>query len=291
MTFTVPNQSQVLFWNIWGHRHPNALHKFLQTHAPATDIFCLTEVTDVEEVAVSIIGTPLKFGDNPKEEPQHVNGYAQLQQELGEMYQPIYGSSRRSDWTCERNGHEFPEVGFGSALFFRHDVNVIATGESLLCEQLGEIRPRLVQWIVYEKAGVRYLAAHFHGVWIRDNTKGDDPARIQQSLQFLELLHDIVGKHAIDKVVFGGDFNLDINTKALALLKDLQHQRTGPFRNLIEEFGIKNTRTTEYRKYNWPGESMYADYAFVGANVAVHDFEVLNDVRASDHAPVLLRFS
>ncbi len=281
----------MLFWNIWGHRHPGALHKFLHSLTPATDILCLTEVTDVESCALEHIGTALIYGDNPAENPQHVDGYKQLHTELGEQYEHMYGSSRRSDWTCDKHGHVFQGVGFGSALLYRRNISVIATGESLLCENIEGIRPRLVQWIVYKKAEVTYLVAHFHGIWIAENTKGNDPAREAQSEEFLELIECIAVKYAAQRIVFGGDFNLDIQTNALAMLKDIERQSIGPFRNLIEEFGITDTRTTEYRKYDWPGESLYADYAFVSPNVAVHRFNVLNHVKASDHAPVLLEFS
>ena len=291
MTHAQTDHSQVIFWNIWGHRHPNALHKFMQQHAPTTDIFCLTEVTDVALEVVGQVGSALKYGHDLLEKPQHVDGRAQLDAKFQGEYQHLYASSRRSDWKCEKYGRIFPAVGFGSSLMFRHDLQFIATGENLLCEGWQNIRPRIVQWLVYEKNYIRYLVAHFHGIWIADNTKGDDPARIRQSLEFLRLLKLIVSQQAVDKIVFGGDFNLDIKTRALVLLKDQRRSQAGPFKNLIEEFAINDTRTTEYRKYDWPEESMHADHVFIGPNVQVHSFNVLNNVRASDHAPLVVRFT
>jgi len=247
-------------------------------------------VTDVNHEVVDQHGTALKYGDNPNEAPQNVNGMTQLVAEFGDRYDHVYGSSRRSNWTCEKYGRSFPQVGFGSALFFRGDLDVIATGYDLLCDGLENVRPRLLQWIIYDKAGVRYLVAHFHGVWIKENTKGDHPARLVQSEEVLQRVAAAAEAHDVEKVVFGGDFNLDIKTEALKLLHDFDNSAQGPFRNLITEFGITDTRTTEYRKHNWPGESLYADYAFAGSNVSVTRFDVLNRVLASDHAPLLLEF-
>ena len=36
-----------LFWNIWGHRHPELLHDYLVSGTNSADICLLTEVTDV----------------------------------------------------------------------------------------------------------------------------------------------------------------------------------------------------------------------------------------------------
>lgn len=285
-----PRNSRAIFWNVWGHRHPNGLHKFLQAFAPQTDIFLLTEVTDISVLDQRDLSTMLCHGKNSNEAPSSVNGLTQLQTALRETHEAVYGSSKRADWVCEKTGQLFLEVGFGSCLLHHRDLSVIKIGHNLLCDDIEGIRPRLLQWIVYEKANIRYLVAHFHGVWIEENTKGDHPARTLQSEQFLEILAQLVVEHTVEKIVFGGDFNLDIKTDALQLLHDYPQNAQGPFRNLISEFRVTDTRTTEYRKHGWPGESLYADYAFVGANVSVEQFAVLNQVLASDHAPLVVDF-
>jgi endonuclease/exonuclease/phosphatase family metal-dependent hydrolase len=111
-------------------------------------------------------------------------------------------------------------------------------------------------------------------------------------MEFLQLIKIVTEQNLVDKIVFGGDFNLDIDTEALALLKDLGAKGAGggPFRNLIDEFGIQNTRTPQYRKWQQAGESLYADYAFAGLNVDVNSLKVHTDVHASDHAPILVTF-
>jgi hypothetical protein len=297
MTHTAAqNGSQVIFWNTWSHRHPGGVNGFLRRHQSETDVFCLTEVTDIHPQHVDEQGSNLKHnkpaGERPDEPPLLVDSLFNTKTVLDGEFKHFYDSSRRSDWRCEQSSRKFPNVGFGSALFFRRNLNVIKTGSSILCQNLegGEVRPRTVQWIVYEKGGVRYLVAHLHGIWIASNTKGDHPARMVQSIELLELLKTLSIFMDVDKIIFGGDLNLDISTRALHMLCDEDGKRVGPFRNLIKEFGLTNTRTKEYRKYHTPGESKFADYAFVGENVGVRDFKVLNHVTASDHAPLILSF-
>jgi endonuclease/exonuclease/phosphatase family metal-dependent hydrolase len=286
------NNSTVMFWNVWGHRYSQQLHQFMQGNVPEVDIFCLTEVTDVHESDLVSGASTLKFNENLEEAPSNINGKARLNSTFGGNYICKYDSSKRSDWTCEKTGALFPQVGFGSMLMYHRYLKVIATGSQFLCDGIEDIRPRVVQWIVYEKAGVRYLLLHFHGIWIAHNTKGDDPARNAQSMEFLQLIKIVTEQNLVDKIVFGGDFNLDIDTEALALLKDLGAKGAGggPFRNLIDEFGIQNTRTPQYRKWQQAGESLYADYAFAGLNVDVNSLKVHTDVHASDHAPILVTF-
>jgi hypothetical protein len=290
------SSSQAIFWNTWSHRHPDRINALLRRHQSETDVFCLTEVTDIHPEHVKKPGSNLKHnkpaGERPDEPPLQVDSLFNTKTVLDEKFEHFYDSSRRSDWRCEQSFRKFPNVGFGSALFYRKSLKVIMTGSSLVCEHIedDEIRPRTVQWIVYEKGGVRYLVAHLHGIWIESNTKGDHPARMIQSIQLLDLIELITASYKVDKIVFGGDLNLDITTRALNMLSAEKNQRAGPFRNLIKEFGITDTRTSEYRKYDTPGETKYADYAFVGKNVEVERFEVLNEVLASDHAPLVLSF-
>jgi endonuclease/exonuclease/phosphatase family metal-dependent hydrolase len=292
MNATLIDASQVMFWNIWGHRHPRALHDFIRKHLAETDVFCLTEVTDIECLDLGTKATTLKYSENVEETPSNVDGRHRLTQAFGDTYIYMYGTSKRSDWTCEKTDALFRQVGFGSMMMYSRELNVIATGEQLLCEGIEGVRPRILQWMVYEKFGIRYLILHFHGIWLAHNTKGDDPARQVQSAQVLNILADLATQHTVDKIVFGGDFNLDDGTLALAELSDFSLNTTGvgPFYNLITGFGIKNTRTPQYRKWGLPGESMSADYVFTGSNVAVSSLQVDCDELASDHAPVIVSF-
>jgi endonuclease/exonuclease/phosphatase family metal-dependent hydrolase len=231
------------------------------------------------------LDTVLCHGGRSDEAASQVNGYQQLKHLFDEEYSIHYSSATRGKWDCKQSGTIFRGVGFGSALMMRNDLSVIDLGSELLNLEMHDVHSRMLQWIVYEKNDVRYLLAHFHGVWVEGNTKGDHAARTQQSLQVRLLLMKLAYMYDVGKIIFGGDFNLDINTEALASLEG-EH-----YRNLIKELGITNTRTSAYRKYGVEGESMHADYVLVSGNVTVSKFEVHNEVLASDHAALVVEFS
>jgi len=114
-------------------------------------------------------------------------------------------------------------------------------------------------------------------------SKLDTPERIKQSNLIVERFKNIDGPKII-----GGDFNLDINTESLKII-----ERAG-YKNLIKEFGIKNTRN----KLSWDqfpeeveknGKQYFADYCFVTPDVNVMDFDV-PQLEASDHEPQILDF-
>jgi hypothetical protein len=91
-------------------------------------------------------------------------------------------------------------------------------------------------------------------------------------------------------VIVGGDFNLDINTGALAALEAGLPGGKLKFRNLIREYGITDTRTPHYRHYDHEGSSKYADYVLVTDTVIVESFG-LRGKDASDHAHPQTTFS
>lgn len=281
--------SKIAFWNIWGHRYGGDVHTFLKQHADV-DIFCLTEVTDVKQSEIDKRGHNLVFtGD---EAASQVDGYAQLVREFGETHTIFYTTADYREWKCEKTGVRFKDVGFGSALVVQAGVNIIDAGNIIIDFKEVDFKSRAVQWIVYEKGGVRYLVLHLHGLWIRGNTKGDHDARYHQSDFVREIIANLCKEHRIEKVIFGGDFNLDLNTYALYLM---QNGRDGmdevKFRNLIVENHITNTRTRQYRNYEVDGSSQYADYILVSGAVEVHSFAVDNNTMASDHAPLIVSFS
>ncbi len=286
---TTPSlSSKVMFWNIWGHRYPDALHKHIAKHMPEVDIFCFTEVTRIKYNHSYV---PTVFtSDSKTEAPSQLNGINQLINLMKEDYQTVYYSPTSENWVCHRTGNSYRSVGFGSALMYRLDLGVFMTGRKFICKKQPGISSRVLQWIIYQKGDVRYLVAHLHGVWITGNTKGDDPIRLTQSIEVRRALQSLVNKYHVDRIVFGGDLNLALETQALAALLEGPGS-TIDYRNLIGEHKIPDTRTPLYRKHGMAGESMHADYAIVSPKVEVHRFEVGNKVLASDHAPLLVEFS
>jgi endonuclease/exonuclease/phosphatase family metal-dependent hydrolase len=280
--------SKVLFWNIWGHRYADGIHAFLQQHTDA-DLICLTEVTDTTTAEL------LKHGHNRvftgDEAAAQVDGYAQLLRSVAGQYYIHYDTADYHEWKCEQTNIRFKRVGFGSALLVKVGVTVIDHGSTIIDFEEESLRSRVVQWIVYEKGGQRYLVAHLHGVWIRGNTKGDHSARFRQSDIVRDVISTLQTEFSVEKVVLGGDLNLDINTQALQRLQ-YGHDGTGlVLRNLITEQGITNTRTRHYRNFGAEGSSQYADYVLVSEGVDIGSFTVDNDNLASDHAPLIVSFS
>jgi Endonuclease/Exonuclease/phosphatase family len=282
------NNSTVMFWNVWGHRCPGELHKHIASQMPTTDVFCFTEVTMMGK---TYRPTPVVYtSKNEKEPPTHLNGVDQLMDLMHRQYMTMYNSPKTKTWVCQMTGKQYHFVGFGSALIYRRNLAVVDTGKTLICKNFPEIGPQVLQWIVYQKGVVSYLVAHLHGVWIAENTKGDHEARLAQSREVRVKLESLMYNYRVDKVVFGGDLNLDLYTRSLEALL-CGPGSTVDYRNLIVEHEIASTRTPLYRKYGMNSETMYADYAIVSPKVEVHRFEVPNHVWASDHAPLLVEFS
>jgi endonuclease/exonuclease/phosphatase family metal-dependent hydrolase len=275
-------QSKVVFWNIWGHRYADGIHDFLAEHNDA-DVFCLTEVTDASLQQIAKNGSNLVYTGN--EAAAQVDGLAQLRTCFGDDREIFYDTADYRTWTCEQTRARFNRVGFGSALLVKSDVTIVDHGSELLDFDDDEIKSRVLQWLVYTKGNTCYLLAHIHGVWIRGNTKGDHAVRDTQSLLVRINLARIANMYDVDKIIFGGDLNLDINTKAI---KSMEGEH---YRNLIREYGVNNTRTELYRHLGLEGYSMYADYVLVSNNVEVDSFRVHNTVLASDHAPLIVQFS
>ena len=226
---------------------------------------------------------------NLSEPPSYINGLEQISAVIGNEHNIHYASPKSDTWQCLITGAKYEEVGFGSAMLIKKKLSVIISGYARIAFYSANANDRVLQYVVYDKNGIRYLVAHLHGVWLRDNTKGDDPIRDLQSSLVLENLFRVKHNYRVDKIVFGGDLNLALDTRAL---RQFEYDDAGEplFRNVIREQGITNTRTPRYRKFHVHDEAMHADYAFVSPNVEVAEFSVENHIEASDHAPLHLIF-
>ncbi len=277
--------SSVLFWNIWGHRKPPGIHEYITQYRDTLDICCLTEVTSMERPYNPV--PRVHSSTDRTEPPSCIDGRQQLIKGFGEHFTIVYASPYFSSWLCKVTGETYDEVGFGSALLIKKGLRTIATGSIPILLNAPDKRGRILQYVAYEAAGTRYLVVHLHGVWLHHNTKGDDPLRDCQSQIVLQNIGSLAQVYDASRIVFGGDLNLDMNTRAIATL-ERGLEKDVPFRNLIRERAIQNTRTPAYRKFGMPGESRFADYVFVSPNVQVHDFMVDTSIDASDHAPIRL---
>lgn len=279
------SNSQAIFWNIWGHRRAFELHNFLEEQANTTDVICLTEVTDISNREQDKLTTNLCHSDREDENATQVDGYRQLYNHFRKDFHLLYNTATRAKWTCQNHQTVFKGVGFGSVIMLKSDLLLYDWGSETITLSGKLSYSRVLQWVCYKKGNTRYLLAHLHGIWVKGNTKGDCEERRQQSLLVKRKLSYLISLYGVDKVIFGGDLNLDINTKALSLLEGKQ------YRNLVKEFGITNTRTPSYRKFGLSDHSMYADYVLVSKKVEVSSFTVHNHISASDHAPLIVSFS
>ncbi|MBI4268251.1 endonuclease/exonuclease/phosphatase family protein [Candidatus Uhrbacteria bacterium] len=138
--------------------------------------------------------------------------------------------------------------------------------------------PEVLQYItVRQKNGSLLTIANVHGIWW-PGTKRDTPERIEQSHRIISGLARLPGAKVIC-----GDFNLLPSAESVRMI-----ERAG-YRNLIKEYGIKDTRgPVNRRKYiNERPLQKYADFAFVSDDVRVKKFEV-PQVSISDHLPLIL---
>ncbi len=278
--------STALFYNTWGGRYPGAFKQFLEMHTPRLDVLCLTEVTRSD---TKILPGYLHTSTRETEAPMSSDSFTTIEGMLGD-FTCFFSAGGAEDMACARTKVIYPKIEFGSALCWRQDLIVIESGAEPICKNRTGRPPRMLQWLVYEKGGVRYVVAHLHGIWIAENTKGDHPIRTEQSLEVRNFLDNLSRWYKSTHIVFGGDLNLALETAALALLLD------GPgsdiiYQNLITTYGIASTRTEMYRKYGHRGESMHADYVLVSADVHVNQLRVMTNVLVSDHAPLIVSFS
>ena len=281
--------NSALFWNVWGHRNASDVNATLENLLDV-DVICLTEVTDADALDIVSNGTNLVYGSRD-EAPTQVDGYNQVGEVLCDTHGISYASATRRNWRCEDTKVKFSSVGFGAVIALRNDCKLISRGESKYKTSDKDIKDRVLQWVVYEKQGIRYLVAHMHGVWIKDNTKGDHIVRDEQSRFVRNLLSMCAKKYSVRKIVFGGDFNLDIDTQALRILEEGEDETDFKLINLIKEYSVINTRTSAYREYGKVGRSMYADYVLVSEDIGIDAFVVDSKNNASDHAPLIVHFN
>lgn len=163
---------------------------------------------------------------------------------------------------------------YGQAMFVKKHLSVLEEGAVLIYENnTPERRGRhsqKMQYVRTEYGGSSLVIANVHGLWTGEG-KGDTADRLRQG----EIIRDFIQGRS-EPVVLVGDFNLNPDTKSLAVAA------TG-LRNLVVEYGVRSTRTRYYEK----DETLFADYAFISPQVPLNDFKVLPDV-VSDHAPLFL---
>ena len=245
--------------NCWGGRLFEPLMRFVEESRDA-DILCFQEVFHNEDGKTTLTDNyhPDLFHELQRRLPNH-QGFFELY-EVGHSYdEPV-------DY----------QLKFGLAAFVPQAMTVTNHGavwiSSKEADTPGAFRDRNLQYLQLAVAGTTLTVANLHGIWIKGAGKVDTPLRLAQSAEILKMLDSLAGEQ-----ILCGDFNLDPDTKSLAMLEAGK-------RNLIKDYGIKSTRTKYYEK---PGK--FADYVLTTTGISIHDFTV-PDRPVSDHRPLLLEF-
>jgi hypothetical protein len=166
---------------------------------------------------------------------------------------------------------------YGEVIFVKNSFPILSSAKIDIYEQVPDDIGFLQLLRIKADLGELSLG-NLHGM-ARPGTKLDTPERLKQS----EIIIDSFKKTKGLKI-FGGDFNLLPDTKSILLLEEKG------YRNLIKEYGIKNTRNRlTWEKYSNQEKQYFADYVFVSPEVKLKGFSVPN-IEISDHLPLILEF-
>jgi endonuclease/exonuclease/phosphatase family metal-dependent hydrolase len=233
--------------NIWGGHVLEPLLNFISAHQEI-DIFCFQEV---------YCDAPHKISSDDRKVNLDIFGELQnlLPNHKG-LFKPVVKNI------------------YGIAMFVKKGIEVLQEGEVVIHENpnylgIGPTHSRNLQWIKCRSQNKNRYILNVHGLW---NGKGktDSPERIAQSQKIKSFSGSLV-----DPLVLCGDFNLRPDTKSIQIIEK-------GFKNLIQLYDVKSTRTSLYEK-----EEKFADYVFLSPEIEIKSFEVLKD-EVSDHAPLFL---
>ena len=139
--------------------------------------------------------------------------------------------------------------------------------------------PTVLQYAEVAGPSGKFVFAHIHGLPYPGN-KLDTPDRLAQSDAIVRWV-----RSQKNPTVLSGDFNLLHGTQSIAKIEEI------PMRNLIKEYGIKNTRPINHLlRYPEQDRQFFADYAFVSPQIKVNSFSV-PDIEISDHLPLILELA
>jgi hypothetical protein len=168
-------------------------------------------------------------------------------------------------------------VSCGQAIFVKRKFERGISGKKLIYHQT----PRNLGFMQFAEVGIKKKTiwlGSIHGKTLPGD-KLDTPVRLKQSRIIINFFSDKVTPRII-----GGDFNLMPDTKSIAIF-----EKAG-YRNLIKEYGIKETRGTLNRElYKEKDIQHFADYVFTSKDIKIKKFEV-PDIEVSDHLPQILDF-
>ena len=250
---------RLLSLNCWGAKQGELFFSYIASQAENTDIFCLQEV--------------YRSGSDVKEyQGCRTNLFSELSSILKEHH--AYFSVLCAGF-CNGERVDFP-VEYGLATFVRKSLaSKLVQAVPIVPESMSIDDGRALQHVEVQLS--RPLSVYnFHGLALPGD-KLDTPERLMQSRLIVEAL----SANKLPKILCG-DFNLMPETQSIQLLER-------GTRNLIKDYGIKNTRN-EISWALYKNRQYFADYTFVSPEIKVQGFEVPYNL-ASDHLPMVLEFT
>ena len=239
--------------NLWGGRRFGDLIDYIS--GSDADIFCFQEVFDTFS----------------KETVMQSGGRADLFKQLRRALPDHQGFFCPSVYFEDYHTKVDFDLRFGLAAFVRDGSGFRSWGKVMIYPGGSGNHARDMQYVSLSTENNGYTFCHFHGLWV-PGSKTDNPDRLRQSKLARDHFNGLDGRK-----ILCGDFNLDDNTKSLAMLED-------GLRNLVREFGITSTRSKLYGKpHNHP------DYILVEQSIRVKRCYV-DDVMVSDHLPLIVEF-
>ncbi len=257
--------------NTWGGREYPEYEKFLEDTVTTTDIYCFQEMCG---------GSVNGYTDGGR----RINQLALTNQ----IIRPLHHDLENRYDSFPKSSHVFP-WGISIATGIQKSKTFLVTSihtdyvfgfRHQAFGPVGSYAVAMQSMGLQTEDDKRFTVYNIHGFYAGPGIgKGDMPERIVQSHNIIEIIR--ANPHPW---ILCGDFNLDPDTKSIQMIEEgLQCA------NLIQQFGIKGTRTRLYdveKRRKYP----HADYVFT-KGVTVQDFQVDTDSIASDHAPLSLTFS
>jgi endonuclease/exonuclease/phosphatase family metal-dependent hydrolase len=256
---------KVLSLNTWGGIEDEIFFNYIKEQSLTIDIFCFQEV-------FSAINPPIIKG----EKGELHNQLQQLEQLLPD-FRPYY---REQIYNANLSTNTEFDLSYGLAIFVRYSIDsmVVEEGDHMIygSKNVGHVvnapSPRNIQYLKLNNGVHQLNIFNFHGVWIKNCGKEDQPARIEQSHNIISFVQNFEGQSIIM-----GDFNLLPDTRSVRMIEE-QLQ----LRNLITDYDISSTRSSLY-----PMNDQFADYMFVSPDLTITAFSV-PVVEASDHLPMIV---
>mgnify|MGYP003514875296 CR=1 FL=1 len=240
---------KILQLNIWGGKLGKQIEEVLKREQP--DIVCFQEVVSLPRISERFF--------SPLEKFQQSGGFAHT------FYSPTFG------FTLMSRQAEFGNAILSTLPFI--STNTMFTRKTYVENQDlldDDYNIQNLQHAAIEHNGQTLHILNHHGHHVREHKNGNEETMRQcgEIADYIKTLNGLV--------VLTGDFNLAPDSESL-------EQINAVLVNHAKELGVLTTRTPLTHK------TEVCDYIFTSSDIAVTDFQVLDDI-ASDHKALVVEF-